>query len=305
MERPSIIFFGNERLATGVSTGVSTLKAILQAGYRVAAIVSHNEDTNSRKPRPLEIAEVAESHSIPILLPSKPADIHDQLVSYGAEIGVLVAYGKIVPQSIIDIFPKGIINIHPSLLPKHRGPIPLESVILNGETETGVSVMGLVKAMDAGPVYAQETVPLRGDETKQELADTLLGIGSKLILNVLPQALAGTAQPKPQDDSQATFDELISKQDGVLDFSKPAEQLAREVRAYLGWPQSRTSIGNKEVVITAAHVEAGTGEPGKVWREDKKFGIYTTSGIFVIDSLKPVGKNEMTAQAFLNGYPLS
>ena len=313
MAEPSIIFFGNERLATGVTTEVTTLKALLDAGYHVAAAVSHNEATSSRKQRMLEIAEVATSHNIPVHLPAKPADILDQLAAYKADIGVLVAYGKIVPQEVIDLFPHGIINIHPSLLPRHRGSTPLESVILSGEKETGVSVMGLAQAMDAGPVYAQETVPLTGNETNQALADELLTVGSKLILQVLPDALAGTAQPTPQDDSAATYDELIEKQDGQLDFSKPAQQLEREVRAYFGWPQSRTTIGNKEVIITQAHVvpassiqnpESLPNEPGTIWQDGKQLGFYTTEGILAIDTLKPAGKGEMSAAAFLAGNKL-
>jgi len=304
MAEPSIIFFGNERLATGVITQVATLKALLEASYHVAAVVSHNESTNSRKQRALEIAEVAESNHIPVLLPAKPADIQDQLAAYKAEIGVLVAYGKIVPQAIIDLLPRGIINVHPSLLPKHRGSTPLESVILSGETETGVSVMGLTQAMDAGPVYAQETVHLTGNETKQELADNLLEVGSKLILQVLPDALAGTAQAVPQDDSAATYDELIKKEDGLLDFSKPAVQLEREVRAYLEWPKSRTTLAGKEVVITKAHVLASDvqNQPGSVWKDGKQFGFYTADGILVIDTLKPAGKPDMPAAAFVAGY---
>jgi methionyl-tRNA formyltransferase len=304
MQKPKVIFFGNERLATGVSTTAPTLQALVTAGYPVAAVVSHNEATTSRKLRTLEIAEVAKAHTIPVLLPEKPALIIEQLQAYQAEVGVLAAYGKIVPQSVIDIFPHGIINIHPSLLPKHRGPTPLESVILKGETETGVSVMGLVKAMDGGPVYAQARVALTGSETKQELADKLLGLGSGMILEVLEQIFSGTAKPLPQDDDQATFDELINKEDGLLDFNKPALQLEREVRAYIEWPKSRTIIAGKEVVITLAHVEGGSGEPGQIWKDGKKFGFYTTDGIFVIDELKPAGKGIMSAEAFLAGYAI-
>jgi len=299
-----IIFFGNERLATGVVSPVSTLKALLGAGYNIVAVVSHNEESKTRKSRPLEIAEIAESQNIPVLLPDKPAEIQEQLEAYKAKVGILVAYGKIVPQAIIDIFPKGIINIHPSLLPKHRGPTPLESVILNGELTTGVSIMGLTKAMDAGPVYAQEAFPLTGTETKQQLADQALEIGSRLILSVLPSVLDGSAQSMPQDDAAATYDELIEKNDGILNFAKPAMQLEREVRAFKEWPKSRTTIGDKDVVITKAHIIDGTGEPGKLWRSSKEFGFYTVNGIFVIDSLKPAGKGDMTAAAFLNGYPI-
>ena len=146
-----VIFFGNERLATGVTTTAPTLRALIAAGYELVAVVSHYEQANSRTSRDLEIAAVAKEQNIPLLLPNKPSEIFEQLKSFNADVGVLVAYGKIIPQSIIDIFHKGIINIHPSALPMHRGPTPVESVMLNGESFTAVSVMQLVSAMDAGP----------------------------------------------------------------------------------------------------------------------------------------------------------
>lgn len=302
MDKPTLIFFGNERLATGVSTNAPTLQAILTAGYPVAAIVSHHTESRSRNNRDLEIAAVAAAHSIPVLLPEKPAEIADQLKAYGAEAAVLVAYGKIIPQSVIDIFPKGIVNIHPSLLPLHRGPIPIESVILDGSKQTGVSIMQLVREMDAGPVYGQVPFDLTGTETKQELADILLQRGGELLIELLPGILHDTLLPEPQDDTAATYDELITKDKGLLDFNKPAQQSEREIRAYHGWPQSRTIIADKEVVITNAHTIDGAGTAGSVWREGKRFGFYTTSDILEIDTLKPAGKQEMPASAFLAGY---
>jgi methionyl-tRNA formyltransferase len=303
MSRPRIVFFGNERLATGVTTTVPTLQGLVEAGgYEVVAVVSHNEPTASRSQRALEVAQVAEKHNIPVLLPAKPADIALQLQELQPDIGVLAAYGKIVPQAVIDIFPHGIINIHPSLLPKHRGPIPIESVILGGETKTGVSIMQLVKEMDAGPVYGHAELELQGDETKQALADQLVEIGGQMIVELLPGILDGSLVAVPQTEENATYDELISKADSLLDFTKPAVRLEREVRAFLEWPKSRTKIGEKDVVVTKAHVIDGNGKPGELWRDGKEFGFYTSGGIFVIDTLKPAGKGEMTAQAFLAGY---
>ena len=209
---PSLVFFGNERLSSGFSPqGAPTLEALIAHGYDVKAVVAHNETARSRKARPLEIEEVAQRHGIPVLLPKKLADIREQLEAYQADIGVLVAFGKIIPQSIIDIFPHGILNIHPSLLPRYRGSIPIEQAILDGASETGVSVMGLVKEMDAGPLFAQTTVPLTGTETKQELTQKLLTIGGSMIIDVLPRVVQGSLRPQPQDESQATYTQLIQK----------------------------------------------------------------------------------------------
>jgi len=251
----SLVFFGNERLSSGfIPDGAPTLSALIEHGYDVKAIVAHHEGGQSRKARSLEIEEVAKAHNIPVLLPDKPKEIIDQLASFNADAGVLVAYGRIIPQSVIDLFPHGILNIHPSLLPQFRGSTPIEQAILDGNGETGVSVMGLVKEMDAGPVYAQRRVALNGTETKQELTQKLLSIGSQLIIDVLPAVLAGTAHPQLQDESKATFTSLFAKTDGIMDLHKPAERLEREVRAYAVWPKSRLDLGEHQVTVTKARV---------------------------------------------------
>ena len=279
------------------------LQALITAGYSVAAVVvAQNEVGKSRRERPLEVAAIAEQHGIPVLAPTKLLEAKDQLASFGATAAILVAYGKIVPQEIIDIFPHGIINIHPSLLPLHRGPTPLESVILKGEPETGVSLMALGSTMDAGPVYAQETVLLRGDENKQSLADQLLNIGKDMVIHYLPSILDGSLRATPQDDSAATYDKLITKGAGQLDWNMPAEWLAREVRAYFGWPRSRATLGTQEVIVTRAHATEGQAVIGTLWLGDKQLGMHCGEGILVIDSLIPLGKKEMTAAAFLAGY---
>jgi methionyl-tRNA formyltransferase len=149
----TILFFGNERLVSGLSsTDAPILSGLIEQGYNVAAVISHHSESRSRKNRPLEVAAIAEAHGIPVLTPDRPADIYDELAFFHADAAVLSAYGRIVPQKIIDLFPLGIINIHPSLLPKYRGPTPIESAVVNGDKETGVSIMSLSAEMDAGPV---------------------------------------------------------------------------------------------------------------------------------------------------------
>lgn len=302
-----IVFFGNERIATGVKTDAPTLTALINAGYDVKAVVANFERGVSRNSRKLEVQEVAQAHNIPLLLPDKPSLIIEELKEFNATAAVLVAYGKIVPQRVIDVFPRGIINIHPSLLPLHRGPIPLESVILNGEHKTGVSVMQLVKAMDAGPVYGQRELVLSGAETKQELADKLLYMGSEMVIKLLPDILNGKLAGQIQDERKATYDKLLNKEDGIIDWSKPAIQIEREIRAFAGWPKSSTTLAGIEVIVTAAHFVT-TQEKGAKYgdldinKPAGELGVVTGSGTLWIDRLKPVGKQEMTAKAFLAGY---
>ena len=299
----TIVFFGNERLATGVTTEAATLRSLVKAGYKVSAVVSHYSAGQSRNSRSLEIQDAAEENNIPLLLPDKLDEkVIEKLKSYEAEVAVLVAYGKIVPQSVIDIFPKGIINVHPSLLPLHRGPTPIESVILDGSNKTGVSIMQLSKDMDAGPIFGQSEITLNGTETKQALADQLLEVGKTMLLELLPDILEGSLVALPQDDSQATYDNLISKDDGLIDWAKPAQQIENGIRAFQEWPKSRTTLGSQEVIITQAQVTDLTGKPGEIQVRDKQLIIYCGRRALSIERLKPSGKKEMTTPEFLRGY---
>ena len=176
---------------------------------------------------------------------------------------------------------------------------------MSGETETAVSLMRLAETMDSGPVFAQQKVQLSGTETKQELADKLSLIGSQLIRDSLPSILDGSLQPIPQNESAASYDDQIQKADGIIDWSKPAARLEREVRAYAGWPRSRASLGSSDVIVTRAHAESGQGQPGNLRIENKQLGVFTADGLLIIDSLIPSGKPEMSASAFLAGYKLS
>lgn len=297
-----IVFFGNERLATGVHTTAPVLRALIEAGYEVMAVVAQHEVGRSRKPRELEIGVIAAQHNIPLLLPNKLSEIADQLRDMQAGVGVLVAFGKMVPQSIIDIFPHGIVNIHPSALPKHRGPTPLESVILDGDTQTAVTLMQLAQAMDAGPIYSQKLVSLAGNETKQQLADLLIEVGKTMLLELLPAISNGSLAPTEQNDADATYDKLITKDMAEINWQQPAIIIERQIRALAEWPKSRTNIGGRDVVITAAHVIEGNGTPGVIWLEGREIGMHTAEGILVIDQLVPAGKKLMSGSDFLLGY---
>jgi methionyl-tRNA formyltransferase len=301
---PTIVFFGNERLATAVSTTAPTLQGLIDADYHVAAVVLNQEPAISRTSRRIEVTDVAASHNIPVLTPTKLTDITEQLESYQADIGVLVAYGRIVPESIINLFPAGIVNIHPSLLPKHRGSIPIESVLLNGEAETGVSLMRLVKAMDAGPVFEQRIISVPSGSSKQELTDNLLSLGASTLIEIIPSIIDGSLVPQPQDESQATYDNLITKADGIIDWTKPAVRLEREIRAYQGWPKSIAQIGHHQVILTGADVVPTSGLPGNYQASKTELIIHCGVDSLQITRLQPVNKKEMPVGAFLAGHRL-
>lgn len=298
MSKPArLVFFGNERLASGVSTTAPILNWLIEAGYEVAALIINQNEAVSRQARVLEVAEVAAKYDIPIL---KISDFSDQEVEaikqMGAVAGVLVAFGRIVPAKLIDVFPAGIINLHPSLLPKYRGPTPVETAILNGDSQTGVSIMALSEQMDAGPVYAQVALDLHGTDTKPELAKTLLAQGLELLKKSLGQILDGSLDALPQDDAAATYCRLLSKKDGGVDWQKPAEQIEREVRAYLGFPKSQAQLNGVDVILTRVRIAAGESDGVLV----QKCG----QGWLEIEELVGPSGRTMSGQDFINGYKI-
>lgn len=292
--KTKLVFFGNERLATGVGTDAPTLRGLIAAGYDVRAVIASHSEGVSRNPKPLEIAQIAHAYHIPVHLPRKLHSIKSELERLGARAGVLVAFGQIIPPEILDIFPGGIINVHPSLLPKLRGSTPVESAIMSGLGETGVSIMRLSADMDAGPVYAQKVISLSGSETKPELAQTLLEEGSKLLLENLGDILSDQLEPKVQDETEATYTRLLTKADGRLDFREPADAAERKIRAFLGFPKARTALFDKDIVITKARVAASP--------NDGKLVVECQPGYLEILELTAPSGRTMSGDDFIRGY---
>lgn len=303
--KKSFVFFGNERLATGVTTTTPILNALISNEYIPSLIVVNDTTSKSRKNRELEILHVAKTHSIPVLNTKNNEEIYEHIIKSESGFAILAAYGRIIPQTILDAFAGGIINIHPSLLPKHRGPTPIESVILNGEKLTGVSIIKLVKAMDAGPIYLQHEIQVASDVSKQELCDKLSELAAKLLTENLDKILNDEIKPVAQDNSVATYDSLIQKQDGLINWSKSAEIIEREIRAFSEWPKSRTTLGSVEVVITKAHyipVNNPVLNPGQIESTSPPLVVQAKDGQLCIEKLIPAGKKEMGSAAFLAGY---
>ncbi len=284
-----IIFFGTENFSA------TSLQALIDAQYTIAAVVT-KPDTRKGRGRqyvPPLVKTIALAHSIPVWQPANLADITDDIQKLRPVTGVLVSFGKIIPQSIIDLFTPGIINVHPSKLPLLRGPSPIETTLLEGITSTGVSLMHLVAKMDAGPVYTFTPHTLGGTETQQEAYDTLADVGAKALVASLPAILDGSLIPTPQDETLATYCHRITKAAGIIDWEKPAAQIEREIRAYAGWPGSKTVLHGASVTITKARLST----------EPELLSIRCGDGAYLtIDMLTPAGKKEMPSRAFLSGY---
>jgi len=242
----------------------------------------------------LKVLETADKNALEQLFLQKPVS---------SDIGVVIDYGILIPQSVIDQFSLGIVNSHFSLLPRWRGADPISFAILEGDQETGVSLMLIVAQLDEGPLLGQRSLHIAPDATTPSLTNELISLSDQLLTEMLPLYIDGQLQPQPQSGN-ASYSLKLSKSDGLLDWHKPAAMLERQVRAYAEWPRSRTQIAGIDAVVTRAHVAGGVGEPGTIWRSEKEFGFYTAEGVLVIDRLIPSGKKEMTAEAFLAGHKI-
>ena len=210
-----------------------------------------------------------------------------------------------IPQRVLDEFPLGIINVHPSLLPQYRGPTPIEQAMLDGVEKTGVSIMHLTSGMDEGPLYKQKTLHVDKTKSKNELTQQLQRLGADMIQEVLPLIAAGELKPRQQSHpDRASYSQKITKSHGTIDWTKPADVLEREIRTYSGWPKSHTTIGDVEVVIVNAQAVHGddTPTPGQIIASKKQLLVGTGSDWLEITTLQPIGKKEMPVAAFLAGY---
>lgn len=286
-----IIFFGTDEFS------LAALAQLIGAGYAIAAVITKPDSKKGRGQKVVysPVKTLALQHNITVWQPEKLRDIAGDIVNLGTPAGVLSSYGKIIPKAIIDLFEPGIINIHPSLLPLYRGPTPIETAILNGDSKTGVSIMKLLPGMDDGPIYAAKEYPLSQHETKPELYDTLSNLGAELLLEVLPGILGSSLQATNQDESRATYTAMLSKEDALLLPEKhTAYEAERRVRAHLGFPKTKVIIYGHQIIITKAHVSDIEASPLDIACKDGNF--------LSIDTLiAPSGKH-VSATEFERGY---
>jgi methionyl-tRNA formyltransferase len=296
MSQP-IVFFGSGPVAA------ASLR-LLARDFTVEAVVTKPRPAHHKQPFP--VLKLAEELGLKVLTAGSTREVSALFEGrpFKSELGVIIDHGILLAADVLNYFPLGIVNSHFSLLPLLKGPDPISFTILNGDTETGVSLMVIAEKLDEGQLIAQERVPVPPGVTTPELTGQLIGVSHGLLVRTLPAYAGGSVKPYPQPDIPATFTRKLVKTDGDIDWSKPAARLEREIRAYAGWPRSRTMLGGTNVIITRAHVSDGSGTPGKTEISGKELRVGTGEGMLVIESLIPAGKREMPAQAFLAGYKL-
>ncbi|MBI5877577.1 MAG: methionyl-tRNA formyltransferase [Chloroflexi bacterium] len=265
-------------------------------------------DRPSGRGRKVEASPVkreAEARGFAVFQPKslRPAAIVEALRALQPDLIVVAAYGLILPQSVLDIPPLHCINIHASLLPKYRGASPITHAILNGERETGITLMQMEAGLDTGPIIAQRTVPIDTADTTGALEARLSVTGAELLAQTLPAWIARTITPVPQDHAAATLTRLINKADGLIDWSAPAAQIALKVRAYTPWPGAVTTWNGETIKIVRAAAAAERGEPGRVTVRGGSVLVGTGEGSLRLHVVQPAGKRAMDAESFVRGRP--
>lgn len=305
-----LIFFG-----TG-SFALPTLNALFASRHKIQAIVTQPDKTGRGHHSHVNpIKAEAEQRTRPILQPENVNDpaVLKQLRDHRAEIFVTAAYGQLLKQELLDIPPRGCINLHASILPKYRGAAPIHAAVAAGETETGITIFRIVRKLDAGPVLAVESTPIGPTETTGELHDRLAELAAPMTIRLLDALETGAVAERPQDDALATYAPQLRKEEGEIDWTKLPTQIVNHVRAMQPWPGSYSTLampGRPPLRVSILAVEPteepadGEATPGAILKTAGELVVQSGGGPVRITKLKPAGKREMTGAEFRRGYTL-
>lgn len=301
-----IIFMGTPDFAVGA------LEAIIKAGHEVVCVVTQPDKPKGRG-KEIQfppVKECALRYDIPVFQPAKikTEEAVEVLRSYDAELFVVAAFGQILSSEILHMPKYGCINIHASLLPKYRGAAPIQWAILDGEKQTGVTIMQMNEGLDTGDMLTKVVVPISEQETGDSLHDKLMEAGARLVVETIPKIAQGSLTPEKQDDSQSCYAKMLQKSLGNIDWNKEAIVLERLIRGLNSWPGSYTRFRNKNLKIWEAQCsqsEGKTAEPGTVTAVSREtIEVQTGAGTLILKSVQPEGKKRMAVKDFLLGYPV-
>ncbi len=306
-----IIFFGSSAFSVP-----SLIKLSQEAEYIITAVVTSRDKPVGRKhvltPNPVRVA--AEHLSIPVLMPQTLRDpqFASALQAHTPDVFAIVSYGKIIPASLLTIPPWGAVNVHPSLLPRYRGPSPIQQAIANGDTETGIAIMRIDEEMDHGPILRTQLYALDPEQTFPAISEYLSNAGAKLLADTLRDYLRGTLKPLPQNHTKATYTSIITKEDGRIDWHSGAKELYNRYRAFDPWPGiyafwKRSSGSPIKITLKKIALEdtaSSHDTPGTVVRSSSgDLLVQCGTGTIRIDALQQEGKKVLSARDFLNGNP--
>lgn len=299
-----IVFLGTPEFA------VPTLERAFEAGHEVAAVVTQPDRPKGRGRRLAAppVKETALRLGLPVYQPEsiRTPEAIELVGSLKPDAMVVVGYGKIIPQAVIDIPPHGIVNVHASLLPRYRGAAPVQWAVANGETATGVTTMRIDAGLDTGGILLQRETAIGPRETAAELAERLAAMGAALLVETLAGLERGEIVPRPQNSAEATFAPVLKKDDGRIEWRRPAQEIANRIRGFTPWPGCYTHLRGKALEICrACAAGGGTGEPGSAHPVRGRLVVTCGEGTALeILEVQMEGRKRMDAAAFQNGYHL-
>lgn len=278
--------------------------------FLVTGVITQPDKPLGRKqiltPSPIKL--LAQSNGLTIWQPEKLRKdeyIVEALRNSGAELMVVVAYGQIIPQAILDLFPLGAINVHPSLLPKYRGASPIQNTILNGDKVTGVSIMLMDAQMDHGPILAQEITDLDGEETNESLHFKLATTGVPLLITTIKNYLNNSIVPQPQIDAEATFCQMITKEDAKIDWNQSATAIKQKIYAFYPWPATWTMLdGQRFKIFPTVEVIKKSGPAGQIEVSGGQLIVYCGTDALQLHQIQLEGKKQTKAEDFIRGYKI-
>ena len=319
-----IIFFATSEFA------IPALRELIKSGYEIAVVITQPDKPAGRKQEPLPspVKVWALEHGLKVLQPphltspTKGGGTSPftslpwwEGLREGVDIAVVASYGQIIPKEILDLPKYGTLNIHPSLLPKYRGPSPIHAAILKGDTETGVTIIKLDEEMDHGDIIASTKFEIRNSKPYyKDLHDKLAQAGAELLIKTLPDYISGKIKPVPQDHDNASFTKMITKDDARIDWSKSASEIEAQIRAFHLWPVAWTTLDKKRLKIHKAHSSPSPNLPhegggnnfpplvGEIEGGDQKILIHCGQGFLEIEELQLEGRLKLSAEEFLNGF---
>ncbi|MDD3497998.1 MAG: methionyl-tRNA formyltransferase [Candidatus Moranbacteria bacterium] len=306
-EKLKIVFMGTSDFAGIV------LESLTGSPYEISAVVTQPDSRDKKGNLPNPVRDIAQKNNIKILQPEKlDENFTNEIKGLRPDVFIVASYGKIIPEKILEIPRMKSLNVHASLLPKLRGPSPIQNSLLQGDKETGITIMLMDKGIDTGDILSQKKIAINDDDDYITLTSKLAVAGSKLLLHTVSKWINGEINPVKQNDGEATLCQLIEKSDGQIFWGKSASEIHNTFRAFRVWPGIYTFWDNegavKKISLTSISAEENENENerhlGEVFqKEDKKIRVKTGKGNIIIEKLQLEGKNETEANSFINGYP--
>ena len=293
-----VVFMGSPEFA------VPVLRA-LSGDYNVVGVVTQ-PDRPAGRGRELKLPPVkklAADLGLSVIQPEKlrVPDVMEQLRSWAPELIVVAAFGQILRSDVLSLPPQGCVNVHGSLLPRWRGAAPVQAALLAGDSETGITIMKMDQGVDTGGIISQEAIPIDQEDTAGSLLEKLSHLGAELLMETLPPYISGELHPQAQNEADSTYAPMLKKDNGLLDFTRPADELARQVRAFSSWPGAFLEWNGQPLKVHRAHAEAGNELVLHRLVYQGCPAVGAAIGLLVLDEVQPAGKKPMSGQAFLAG----